>query len=73
MSCRFRSRLQSSYWFVVEGNSCDSTNDQLEAVSPQRVPHLLGFMCQHPCKRHKEMEGGRRTEGKGVEGEVVVV
>lgn len=50
---------------MVEGNSCDSTKDQLEAVSPQRVPHLLGFMCQHPCRRPKETEGGRRTEGGG--------
>lgn len=68
MGCRFRG--YSSYQAVVGGNSCDSTKDQLEAVSPQRVQHLLGFMCQHPGRRQKEMEGGRRTEGEG--GEVAV-
>lgn len=43
--------------------------DQLEAGSPHRVQHLLGFMCQHPCRRQRDIEGGRRTKG-GREGGV---
>ncbi len=48
---------------MVGGNSCDSTVDQLEAVSPQHVLHLLGFMCQHPCRRQRVMIGGEEDKG----------
>lgn len=35
-------------------------------MSPQLVSHLLGFMCQHPCRRQKEVVGGRlEHRGKG--------
>lgn len=49
---------------MVGGNSCDSTEDQLEPVPPQRVHHLLGFMCQNLCRRQREMEGGKSVEGE---------
>lgn len=51
---------------MVEGNSCDSTKDQLEAVSPQRVPHLLGVYVSAPLQ---ETEGdGGRQEDRGERG-----
>lgn len=48
---------------MVEGNSCDSTKDQLEAVSPQRVPHLLGVYVSAPLQE-TEGEGGRQAGGQ---------